>query len=425
MPMTQEVRMGLILITPLILQMIGLTFAVLVDSYIRREHRIYMLIIIALSSSLIAQNIVESLLGMDGRMPYERTLIGIYGYSVRPMLILLFLYIVSPERRRLAEWILITINTCVHLTALFSGICFQIDENNIFHRGPLGYTCHVISGIMLFYLIYLSVREYSHVGKAEAWIPICNALLIVVAVIMDSIVDYNESPVTFLTIAVVSSNVFYYIWLHLQFVRQHEQALRAEQRIQIMMSQIQPHFLYNTLSTIQALCRIDPEKAFYTTERFGAYLRQNIDSLSQPDLIPLSKELEHTRIYTEIEMIRFPNIHIEYDIENEDFLLPALSVQPLVENAIRHGVRIRRNGLVSVMEREKDGYHEIVIRDNGRGFDAETAEVQRESMEGKHIGIQNVRERIEKMCGGMLTIDSRIDEGTTVTIHIPFRQEEN
>ncbi|MBR1692164.1 MAG: histidine kinase [Lachnospiraceae bacterium] len=418
--MAQEIRIELILIVPLILQMIGLTFAVLIDPYIRREHRIIMVIIVAMIFSLIVQNFTGYLLDINGTMPYERTLVGIYGYSVRPVILVLFFYIVSPEKRHPLAWILIGINMCIHLTALFSGICFQIDADNHVPRGPLGYSCHVVSGMMLAYLVYLTIREYSRVRKSEAWIPVFNAVLIILSVIMDSFVDYREYPATFLTIAVVSSAVFYYIWLHLQFVREHEQALLAEQRIQIMMSQIQPHFLYNTLSTIQALCRIDPEKAFYTTERFGAYLRQNIDSLSQPNLIVLKKELEHTRIYTEIEEIRFPNIHIEYDIESEDFLLPALSVQPLVENAIRHGVRIRKNGIVSVIVRKKDGYHEIVIRDNGKGFDAENAE----SMEGKHIGVRNVRERIEKMCGGTLTIDSRIDEGTTVTIRIPFRKDE-
>lgn len=419
--MAQEIRMGLLLIVPLILQLIGLTFAVLVDSYIRRVHRIIMLIIIAMITSLIAQNFVGYLLDMNGTMPYARTLVGIYGYSIRPVILVLFLYIVSPERRHTLAWILIGVNTCIHLTAIFSGICFSIDETNSFHRGALGYSCHVVSGIMLAHLADLTIREYSRIRKSETWIPVFNALLIVVSVVMDSVVDYRDYPVTFLTIAVVSSNVFYYIWLHLQFVREHERALMAEQRIQIMMTQIQPHFLYNTLSTIQALCRIDPEKAFYTTERFGTYLRQNIDSLSQPNLIPLSKELEHTRIYAEIEMIRFPNIHIKYDIDREGFLLPALSVQPLVENAIRHGVRIRKNGKVSVIVREKDGYHEIAICDNGKGFDTETAE----SKEGKHIGIHNVRERIEKMCGGTLTIDSRIDEGTTVTIRIPFQKDKN
>ncbi|MBR1747789.1 MAG: histidine kinase, partial [Clostridia bacterium] len=219
--------------------------------------------------------------------------------------------------------------------------------------------------------------------------------------------------------AIVSSTVFFYIWLHLQFVRKHEKALQAEQRIQIMMSQIQPHFLYNTLSTIQALCRIDPEKAFVITEKFGAYLRSNIDFLSSPNLIPLRKELEHTRIYAEIEMTRFPNISVTYDVEEEDFPIPALTIQPLVENAIRHGVRVCQKGKVSVRVYREGDFRMIVISDNGKGFD-----INQVQDSGKaHIGIQNVRERIEKMCGGRMEIESVIGEGTTIRLILPAPQK--
>ena len=217
----------------------------------------------------------------------------------------------------------------------------------------------------------------------------------------------------------VSASLFYDIWLHTQFVREHELALMAEQRIQIMMTQIQPHFLYNTLSTIQALCLSDPEKAAIVTEKFGTYLRRNLNSLNISDLIPLSQELEHTRTYAEIEMIRFPRISVIYEIEDEDFSLPALSIQPIVENAIRHGVRIRSDGLVTVSTKFCPEGHLITITDNGKGFDPRSVNDD----DRPHIGISNVRERIEKMCGGSLTIRSFPDAGTTVTILIPFGVE--
>lgn len=186
-------------------------------------------------------------------------------------------------------------------------------------------------------------------------------------------------------------------------------------RVQLLVSQIQPHFIFNTLSTIQALCRIDPEKAFDTTEKFGSYLRMNLESLGQPTLIPFQKELEHTRIYAEIEMLRYPEIHIVYDIRDDDFELPALSVQPIVENAIRHGVRGKYGGEVLISSREEDGNHVVTIRDNGRGFDPDAVTETGEN----HIGIRNVRERIETMCQGSMHIDSERWKGTTVTILIP------
>ena len=189
----------------------------------------------------------------------------------------------------------------------------------------------------------------------------------------------------------------------------------AEQRIQIMMTQIQPHFLYNTLSTIQALCAIDPAKAVEITGKFSSYLRQNLNTLEFPGMISFEKELEHTRSYADIEMVRFPNIRVEYAIEDSGFSVPPLTVQPIVENAIRHGVRIREEGIIRVSAYQTEEGHEILISDNGVGFDVQTLGQN----EGTHIGLKNVQERIETMCGGSVKVESRIDEGTRVTIFIP------
>ena len=152
-----------------------------------------------------------------------------------------------------------------------------------------------------------------------------------------------------------------------------------------------------------------------TTGKFGAYLRQNLDSLSNPDLIPFEKELEHTKIYADIEKLRFPSIEIRYEIMTQDFELPALTLQPMVENAIRHGVRIREHGLVIVRTYQDDNEIVMTIEDNGKGFDVDAAKRDDRS----HIGIQNVKERVEDYCGGTFTIESEIDVGTKVTIRIP------
>lgn len=113
-------------------------------------------------------------------------------------------------------------------------------------------------------------------------------------------------------------------------------------------------------------------------------------------------------------MLMFPYIHIEYDVEDDCFLLPTLTVQPLVENAIRHGVRAREEGRIKITVRKNESGHVITIADNGLGFDPGTID----TAEGKHIGIRNVRERLEKQCGGWLKIESQPGEGTTVTLFI-------
>ncbi|MBQ9325450.1 MAG: histidine kinase [Clostridia bacterium] len=405
------------LLMPMTAQLIGLTIAVCIDAYLNSRQKKVMLIVIATVLLLAIQNYVEYHLVVGVPHMRARTMVAIFGYCIRPLILALFLWIVQPTRRRVHTWVLIGCNTAVHLTALFSHLCFWIDETNHYNGGPLKNTCLVVSLLLLAELLYVTVCQSRNHRKREMLLPLFVVILILIGCGMDLISDKVYQPEEYLTVAVVISCVGYYSWLHLQLVWQHEESLRAEQRIQIMMSQIQPHFLNNTLSTIQALCRIDPEKAFETTAKFGTYLQHNLDSLTQPNLIPIEKELEHTRIYAEIEMIRFPHITVSYDIMDSSFLLPALSIQPLVENSIRHGVRIRKQGQVTIRTRKVDGYHEIQILDNGKGFDPDSI-----AGAGTHIGLSNVKERVEQMCGGTLQVMSRIGEGTTVTIRIPEKE---
>ena len=405
-----------IILIPLLFQIVGLGIAVCVDPYIEKHHKKIMLFIVLLVLSLTVQNVSEYTLAKHIAMPYVRTIVAVCGYCIRPLIILMFFYILDYGKRHTVLWILTSINALIYLTALFTDkISFYIRSDNHFMRGPLGYTCHYVSIIMLVFLSYLTVKECVKTRKSESLILIFSVLIIVGSIICDGIFEADIVCVSYLTMAVVSSTVFYYIWLHMKFVREHEKALMAEQRIQIMMSQIQPHFLYNTLSTIQALCRTEPEKASVVTERFGTYLRKNLESLSQTELIPVSKELEHTKIYSEIENVRFDNIRVEYDTPETDFMIPALSIQPLVENAIRHGVRIRKNGIVKVSTVKVSNGYDIIVEDNGKGFDTSTIE----TADNTHIGLRNVRERIKKMCGGTFQIESTENVGTKITLHIP------
>ena len=188
-----------------------------------------------------------------------------------------------------------------------------------------------------------------------------------------------------------------------------------ENRIAIMISQIQPHFIYNTLGTIQQLCKEDPEQASRLVQNFSVYLRGNFSELDNTVPIRFAKELEHIRCYTEIELIRFPDMTVRYDIQTEEFLLPALTVQPLVENDIKHGLMgLEEGGTVTISAYEEQDDYCIVVSDDGVGFDVAALTDTK-----KHIGIRNVRERLQAMCGGSLTIESQPGTGTRVLIRIP------
>lgn len=198
------------------------------------------------------------------------------------------------------------------------------------------------------------------------------------------------------------------------------QALEKElvqNRIAIMLSQIQPHFLFNALTAIKQLCAIDPAKAEEAVGQFAGFLRGNLDSLTHIGAIPFEKELTHTENYLSLEKMRFgKRLSIAYDIDVSDFSLPPLTVQPLVENAVRYGVTKKPSGgTVTLSTRETEDAVILTISDDGVGFDPSAKKEDGRS----HIGIDNVRSRLENQCGGRLTVTTVPGNGTTATIILP------
>ena len=327
---------------PLLFLLLGLGFTVVIDPYIQRRQRLIMLIIAALSLSLIGQNLWENELFAHHSNLALKNILSAYGYSVRPVILILFLYIIHPEGKKWAHWTLAGINALLYFTSPFTKLCFEIQAFDFAAlRGPLYFTCFLISGLLLLELIIRTILRSRKTRRLEQLIPVSVALIIVASVALDMSVGMAQQPISFLTIAIVAGSVFYYIWLHLQFVREHENDLMAAQRIQIMMTQIQPHFLFNTLNTIRALYAKDPPLADRKLENFSAYLRQNLESLSQTDLVPVTKELEHTRLYAEIEMLRFPNVHVEYRIETDAVISRIEEVGAADEIDLRYYARYR------------------------------------------------------------------------------------
>jgi sensor histidine kinase YesM len=188
-----------------------------------------------------------------------------------------------------------------------------------------------------------------------------------------------------------------------------------------MISQIQPHFLYNALNTIKYLIKKDPKTAEGAVVKFSNYLRSNMDSLTQKEPIPFEKELDHVKNYVDIEQLRFgERLKIEYDIQVVDFTIPPLTLQPIVENAIKHGVNQRpEGGTVTIKTDETKSYVIIIVEDNGVGFD-----INEKKNDGRsHVGIQNIRKRLEEIMGAFIEIKSEVGTGTTVTIKIPKNED--
>ena len=213
---------------------------------------------------------------------------------------------------------------------------------------------------------------------------------------------------------------FMFVSISMDQSERYYQQIQENSRMQteIMLSQIQPHFLYNTLGAIQSLCKTDPPTAEKAVAKFSRYLRGNMNALNQEEPIPFTQELAHTRLYLELEQLRYEDaLQVCYDLRCTEFQIPTLTLQPLAENAVRHGVRgkLSGRGTVTISTREFPGCYKIVVTEDGPGLDP-----QQEHSDGKtHIGLENVKERLRFTVNGQLDIDSVPGKGTSATITLP------
>lgn len=222
------------------------------------------------------------------------------------------------------------------------------------------------------------------------------------------------------------ATLFYFSEQELQLAEQER--LLAEQdrsltdsRIKAMMSQIRSHFIFNVLTTISTYCKTNPKMADNALIRFSRYLRKNIKILEEDGMIDFAMELEQVEDYIALEQLRFPECLVfEKQIGTSSFKLPPLTIQPLVENAIQHGLVGRgRGGNIRLSTMRRTDCIEIEVTDDGVGFNPEDCE------KPDSVGIRNVRYRLEKLAEGSLEIDSKPGEGTTVKITMPIKEHRN
>lgn len=197
-----------------------------------------------------------------------------------------------------------------------------------------------------------------------------------------------------------------------------------ETRTRLMLDQVQPHFICNSLASISVLCDMDPKQAQFYIDRLSTVLRENINAaMSGVQLIPIGKEIDNLRRYADLEQLRYgKKLNIVYDIADVDFDLPPLTIQPILSNAVSHGVGQKPGGgTVSVSVREEGANYVVTVQDNGVGIDAKSIDEIRLSSDREHIGLESVRERVRTLTGGDVYFTSTSGVGTTVRIEIPKR----
>lgn len=325
--------------------------------------------------------------------------------------------------RRRAVYTLSAVMILLLIVSQGNQLFYYFDIHNYYRRSDLFWLTQVsgIVGIMIGTSITIQFRNNFSRLRRIAFLsyPVLPLIALVLQI--------SFYGISLLSMAITISMLLMYIT---SLVEQSQMMIKqereiADMKIDMMMSQIKPHFVFNTLTTIRYLIKKKPEEAVEAVDEFSSYLRMNLESLSDDRMIPVENEIEHVKNYLSIEKRRFGDrINVVYDINEDGFAIPALTIQPLVENAVKHGLTKKAEGGTVVIETgRRDGGYFVKVSDDGVGFDPH--DMKQGSSGRKHVGIENVKNRLASTCGGTLSVTGEPGRGTVSEIFIPIAGSEN
>lgn len=301
------------------------------------------------------------------------------------------------------------------ICAQFTDKIYYISSDLEFHKGILLPLLSLpILVIMLINLIILIINRYVYTKRF-----FIAFLILIVSTAIGTIIHAFSAALAILNISVCLNTLVMYMLIVTEQINKYiqQQADIANQKANIMVLQMRPHFIYNTMTDIYYLCEQNPKEAQQVTLDFITYLRKNFNAIVSENPVPFNDELEHARAYLSVESTRYDeNLIVEYNIEHRNFLIPPLTLQPLVENAVRHGLDPDGGQLKIIIQTHQTiNGSVIIVSDNGPGFDTANAFESAGAL-------SNIKQRLEMMCKGTLKIDSTKDKGTTVTIFVPIKK---
>lgn len=327
----------------------------------------------------------------------------------------LFEYPKKGKKRILIAKIAAGLAFFINILNVFVPITYSFDEHNKYFRLNGWY----VASIALVVTILLMTSVVIELRKEFSEVVVFMLLVDILIPLVASIVQIMIYGIAITTMSFGFTQIFLFLVLYQAQVKKikEKEVMLEEYNAKLMLTQLQPHFMLNTLATIQYLCKTDSETAYNTIADFGVYLRNNMEFATSTAPITFEKELSHIEKYVSIEKQRFgERINVEYDIKERDFEIPALSVQPLLENAIKHGISKKRKGGTVKLSTWKEGKAiHVRVEDDGKGFDQNAPF----SSDRVHLGLSLVESRLKRVCNGTLQIHSVPDQGTTCEIIIP------
>lgn len=370
---------------------------------------------------MCVSDVIESWAAMSPDRLSLRIGSSVIHYIIQPLIIYLELIVLLPpsgnKKTIIIYSIPIAINTLIYLIAPFSGeLVFWYDGDYLFHRGTFGISIYIVTFIYLALLIYWSYKSFHENNKRLSMVLLFMASIAILSGTLEAfnlVSGYIDETFAF---------AVFFFYMYLSTV--HESEIRAalinkelelsQQELTLLRQQIRPHFIFNSLHIIKSLIRKDPTKAVANLVDFSEYLRANLDIINSEGLVSFDEELTNIKAYVSLAMAdESKGIQIVYDINEHYFRLPPLSIEPLVENSIKHG--LTNGGTITLSTKSEGDFYVVTIADDGHGFNPnETSEAKRR----RGIGLANSKARIEKLCNGTLDVQSD-ENGTIVTVRIP------
>lgn len=316
-------------------------------------------------------------------------------------------------RSALALWVAYFLMLVI---AQFTSAFYYITPDNHFYHGPW-HSLLMSPVVVILILNLVHLIRWQHKLSRKYFIAFLIYTLPMLLTLFIRIFFYDILVTAFsniISISLCAISMFTIILLDQVDQYLHQQREIAHQRASITVLQMRPHFIHNTMTSIYYLCGQDPKKAQQVTMDFNTYLRKNFTAIASDHTIPFSEELEHTRAYLAVEQAQFEDrLFVDYDTPHTLFRLPPLTLQPIVENAIKHGMDPDAEPLrIAIESRETDSGSVITVSDNGPGYEPVNDDAP-------HIALANIRQRLELMCGGRLEILPREEGGTVVRVTIP------
>lgn len=315
---------------------------------------------------------------------------------------------------KVAAYIYTVVCSLIYASSVFTNEFFYIDSDGIYHA-----TEHSdVIGQMILPLViastFIIIRGRKHTSRRDTNLHLLYNLSYVILGYVDAVYTLSFHYIV-MTIFVILILIFIGLERDKQLeIKGKELAISELNALRLQMN---PHFVYNTLASIDGLVDIEPDSARSLIAKFTKHLRSSYLDNS-PTYVSFEKEIENIKCYLAVEEVRFPDIKIEYDLKVTDFGIPPLTVQPIIENAIKHGICKRDDSagtiIISSYDDKKNYY--VRITDDGVGFDVNAPKKN----DGRsHIGLTNARKRLELICDGSLKITSLIGLGTEALITIP------